>query len=68
VVNSTLIACNAIEQGTNTITASRQYDYLNRLLSISTAPRLSDSYAYNAANQRTAHTNGDGSVWIRRLH
>ena len=64
VPNSTLLASTAIQQSGNpVVTVSRQYDYLNRLLSISTDQGLSAAYAYNAANQRTALTNGDGSAW-----
>ena len=61
--NSAILASTSIQEGANTITATRQYDFLNRLLSISTDQGLSAAYRYNAANQRTALTNGDGSAW-----
>jgi RHS repeat-associated protein len=54
------------------LVSSRAYDYLNRLTSISSvgygsaASLLPVSYAYryNAANQRTQATLGDGSYWV----
>src|SRR5437016_4027562 len=56
--------------GTTRMTTSKQYDYLNRLLSISTTPgatnqlALAYSYAYNDVNQRTRVQLNDGSFWI----
>src|SRR5437588_4596512 len=56
--------------GTTRMTTSKQYDYLNRLLSISTAPgatnqlALAYSDAYNDVNQRTRVQLNDGSFWI----
>src|SRR5438094_5615809 len=52
------------------MTTTKQYDYLNRLLSISSSPSSSSSlpisyaYAYNDANQRTRVGLTDGSFWI----
>jgi RHS repeat-associated protein len=49
------------------LTTTKNYDYLNRLLSISNAPSsgsaLSFNYAYNSANQRTCVTREDSSYW-----
>src|SRR6059036_3346297 len=52
------------------MTTTKPYDYLNRLLSISSSPSSSSSlpinyaYAYNDANQRTRVALNDGSFWI----
>ena len=52
------------------MTTSQQYDYLNRLTEISSAPvsagasQFSFNYTYNNANQRTAITNTDNSYWL----
>jgi RHS repeat-associated protein len=51
------------------MTTSKNYDYLNRLTSISNANASSvvldsHSYAYNNANERTSATNTDGTYWI----
>lgn len=43
---------------------TKSYDYLNRLLSISSSPSSSFKYSYNSANQRTSVTNLDGCYWI----
>src|SRR6266568_350284 len=47
---------------------TKQYDYLNRLLSISSSSSLpiSYAYAYNDANQRTRLGLADGSFWIHQ--
>lgn len=50
-------------------TTSRDFDRLNRLRVVSTAPAAGGSgwtsrYAYNAANQRTRRTDVDGSYWV----
>ena len=50
------------------MTTTKNYDYLNRLTSISSANPSSvvldsHAYAYNSANQRTAVTNTDNSRW-----
>jgi len=45
------------------MTTSKQYDFLNRLNSISSTPSNSFVYQYNAANQRTMNQLWDGSYW-----
>ena len=56
---------------TTRMTTTKQYDLLNRLLSISSQPSASGEqaiafgYAYNDANQRTRRTDPDGSVGRR---
>jgi len=45
------------------MTTSKQYDYVNRLSSISSTPSNSFAYQYNAANQRTMDSLCDGSYW-----
>ena len=54
--------------GTVTMTTTKQYDYLNRLTGIQSgtgvAPVSSFSYAYNSANQRTLVTNINNSHWV----
>jgi YD repeat-containing protein len=53
--------------GATRVTTTKQYDWLNRLAQISSAPSgasaLSSAYGYNGANQRTALTNVDSSYW-----
>jgi RHS repeat-associated protein len=60
------------ENSNNRLITTRSYDKLNRLSSISstgygtsagTLP-VSFTYQYNAANQRTRTTLGDGSYWV----
>ncbi len=51
------------------MTLTRQFDYLDRLQSISSVPTgetlsLSFAYQYNSANQRVKTTLSDGSYWI----
>jgi hypothetical protein len=52
------------------MTASKTYDYLNRLTAISSTgsagvpPAISFNYNYNSSNQRTRNTQVDGSYWI----
>jgi RHS repeat-associated protein len=50
------------------MTTTKQYDYLNRLTSISSAPSgssaVSFNYSYNNANQRIRDTLADSSYWI----
>jgi RHS repeat-associated protein len=50
------------------MTTTKQYDFLNRLLSVSSAPSagsaLINSYACNNANQRIRSTLADGSYWL----
>jgi RHS repeat-associated protein len=54
--------------GTNRMTTAKQYDFLNRLIQISSAlsaaPALSYSYLYNLADQRIRTALGDGSSWL----
>lgn len=68
VANSPLVSQIVFSQsGTNRMITTKQYDYLNRLTSISSAPSaasaLSFSYSYNAASQRTRDTLADNSYW-----
>src|SRR5271157_465020 len=49
--------------GTTRMTTPKQYDYLNRLSSISSTPSNAFAYQYNAANQRTLSRFWDGSYW-----
>jgi len=69
--NSPLVGQITFRQNSNTrMTTSKQYDDLNRLTQISSAPGgagllpLTYSYTYNAANQRTKNTFADGSHWV----
>jgi hypothetical protein len=67
--NSPLVSQIAFKQGTTTrMTTTKQYDYLNRLLSVSSAPSAGSavnfSYSYNNANQRIRSTLADGSYWL----
>ena len=69
VANSPLVSQIAFKQATTTrMTTTKQYDYLNLLLSVSSAPSaasaLSFGYAYNTANQRIRSTLADGSYWL----
>ena len=68
-VNSPLVQTVTFKQtGTTRLTATRQYDFLNRLTSVQHSTTVSDvavfGYQYNAANQRTAMTNVDHSRWV----
>ena len=63
--NSPLISQITFKQGTTTrMSTTKQYDFLNRLTSISSSSSISSSYAYNNANQRTRSTLADGSYWV----
>jgi RHS repeat-associated protein len=69
--NSPLVSQIVFKQGSTTrMTTTKQYDYLNRLTLISSAPSasytapLTFNYNYNAANQRTHNTLADGSYWV----
>ncbi len=66
--NSPLVNQITFKQSTTTrMTTTKQYDYLNRLSSISSAiasSAIGDSYGYNAANQRTRSTLADNSYWL----
>ena len=52
------------------MTTTKQYDLLNRLQLISSAPgasgvsSVSFGYVYNSANQRTGATQTDSSCWV----
>jgi len=52
------------------MTTAKQYDILNRLLTISNQPSadsaISFDYVYNDANQRIRRTDSDGSYWLYR--
>jgi RHS repeat-associated protein len=62
--NSSLVGQIAFaHSGTTEMTTIKQYDYLNRLSSISSTPSNSFIYQYNAANQRTLSRFWDGSYW-----
>ena len=50
------------------MTTTKQFDFLNRLISISSGSSDSSSlpsfsYVYNQANQRVRRTEADGSYW-----
>jgi RHS repeat-associated protein len=67
--NSPLVSQIAFKSNTVTrMTTTKQYDFLNRLLSVSSAPSagsaLINSYACNNANQRIRSTLADGSYWL----
>ena len=64
--NSPLVGQITFKQNGNTrMTTSKNYDHLNRLTQISSAPSASSAvsfnYSYNSANQRTKDTLVDGS-------
>jgi YD repeat-containing protein len=62
--NASLVGQIGFKAGSTTrMTTSKQYDYLNRLNSISSTPSNSFAYQYNAANQRTMNRLADGSYW-----
>ena len=66
--NSPLVQQITFKQNaTVRMTTSKQYDFLNRLTQISSAPSaaapVSFNYEYNSANQRTRRIEGDGSYW-----
>jgi len=68
--NSPLMSQITFKQTNATrMVTTKQYDYLNRLTSISSANSqlpspVSYVYNYNSANQRTAATNADNSHWV----
>ncbi len=67
--NSPLVSQITLRSNSTTrMTATKRYDYLNRLSSISSAPSatspLSYGYLYNSANQRTRMVMPDGSQWV----
>ena len=62
--NSSLVGQIVFNSNTVTrMTTAKQYDYLNRLTSISSTPSNSYGYLYNAANQRTMTRLADSSYW-----
>ena len=67
--NSSLVGEIAFAAGgTTSMTTVKTHDYLNRLVSISSAPAsssaaISSSYGYNPANQRLFNAMADGSFW-----
>jgi len=62
--NSSLVGQIVFASNTVTrMTTSKQYDFLNRLSSISSTPTNSFIYEYNAVNQRTLDRLWDGSYW-----
>jgi len=68
IANSPLIGQITFKQNTTTrMTTTKQYDYLNRLLSVSSAPSASSAlsfvYSHNDANQRVRVNLADGSYW-----
>lgn len=67
VPNSSLVqTITFANSGSNTISTTKAYDHLDRLISIGDAvggAALSSTYSYNAANQRTALTLEDSSYW-----
>ena len=69
--NSPLVSQIVFKQSsTARMTTTKQYDFLNRLTSISSTPSgsgqqaISYSYSYNNANQRVRSTLADGSYWL----
>jgi RHS repeat-associated protein len=69
VANSPLVSNIVHKQSSTTrMTTTKQYDYLNRLLSVSSAPSAASAiifgYSYNNANQRIRSTLADGSYWL----
>jgi RHS repeat-associated protein len=69
--NSPLVSQIVFKQSSTTrMTTKKQYDYLNRLTQMSSAPSASSTlpltfnYNYNPANQRTKDTLTDGSYWV----
>jgi len=69
--NSPLVSQIMFKSSTTTrMTTSKQYDLLNRLQRISSAPGaagvlpITFNYTYNNANQRTRRTDSDASYWV----
>jgi RHS repeat-associated protein len=66
--NSLLVSNIVFKQSSTTrMSRTNQWDYLNRLLGVSSAPcaasALSFAYSYNNANQRTRTALADNSYW-----
>jgi YD repeat-containing protein len=71
IANSPLVSQLTFRSNSATrMTTSKQYDFLNRLVSIDNAPGtagkspLSFAYSYNDANQRVRVSMADGSYWL----
>ena len=69
VANSPLVSQITFRSNSTTrMTTTKQYDFLNRLSSISSSSSSSSSssfsYQYNSASQRTLCRLADGSVWL----
>jgi hypothetical protein len=67
--NSSLVGQTAFtNSGAGGMTIYKQFDHLNRLQAISSAPSASSAisfnYAYNNANQRVRAGFADGSFWL----
>lgn len=69
--NSPLVSQIVFKQSSTVrMTTTKQYDFLNRLTSISSTPggsgqqTVSYSYSYNSANQRVRSALADGSYWL----
>jgi RHS repeat-associated protein len=64
--NSLLVSNIVFKQSSTTrMSRTNQWDYLNRLLGVSSAASaLSFAYSYNNANQRTRATLADNSYWL----
>jgi RHS repeat-associated protein len=67
--NSPLVDHITFSQSGTTVTTARQWDYLNRLMQISTVNSGQQtldahSYGYNNANQRIRRTLPDNSYWV----
>ena len=72
--NSPLVSQIIHKTNTTTrMTTTKQFDYLNRLQSISSLPGgsgqlpLAYAYQYNDANQRRTVTSGDGSYCSKQV-
>ena len=62
--NSPLVTNIVFKQNSTTrMTTIKNYDFLNRLASISSSSAISFGYQYNIANQRTRRNEADGSYW-----
>jgi YD repeat-containing protein len=67
--NAPLVSQNSFRSNTVTrMTTTRSYDFLNRMTDIASRIGVAtvsiSAYAYNAANQRTAHTIADNARWV----
>lgn len=69
--NSPLVGSVTLRQGTSArLVTTRSFDYLNRLLDVTSQPQatgafpIGTAYQYNAADQRTRQLLGGGDAWI----